>query len=71
MAYSFTVIKFAHNSLVNQSAGLSLFEIVTSYNSRKLIDLRPLPIGDRPSVSVESFAQHLSLYNQNLLANNN
>jgi len=38
---------------------LSPFEVVTGYQPRKPINLLPMSIGDRPSASVESFAQHL------------
>ena len=55
----FLVAEFAYDSSVNRSTGLSPFEIVTGCKSRKPINLLLIPIGDRPSASVESFAQHV------------
>ena len=51
--------EFAYNNSVNQSAGLSPFEIVLGYKPRKSSDLIPLPQHVRVSVSTESFAQHI------------
>lgn len=42
---------------------MSNFNIVTGYKPKKPIDL-PLPISNRPSTSVESFAQHLPNLNE-------
>ena len=52
------VAEFAYNNSVNRSTGISPFEVVTGYRPRKPIDLH-MSIGDRPSASAESFAQHL------------
>jgi len=49
--------EFAYNSFINMYTRLSRFEVVTSFKSGKLIDLLPIPISDRPSVSVEFYAQ--------------
>ena len=53
------MIEFANNSSINRFTGLSPFEVVTSCQPRKHISLLPIPLGDRPSASAESFAQNL------------
>ena len=50
--------EFVYNSSINRSSGLSLFKANTSCKPKKPIDL-PIPIGDRPSASAESFVQHV------------
>ncbi|KAK8942371.1 hypothetical protein KSP39_PZI009407 [Platanthera zijinensis] len=51
--------EFAYNSSVNRTTGLSPFHILLGYEPRKPIDLIPLPLESRPSVSADSFVEHL------------
>ena len=51
--------EFAYNNSINRSTGMSPFEIVHGYKSRKPSDLIPLPQHARVSVLAESFAQHI------------
>lgn len=50
--------KFAYNNSINNCSGLSSFKIDSGRKPRVPRDLLLLPIRDKPSASVESFAQH-------------
>ena len=47
--------KFAYNSSVNRSTGMSPFKVIHGYQSRKSIDLIPLPMYARIFESAEPF----------------
>ena len=51
--------KFAYNSLVNWTIGMSPFEVVYGHHPKKLVDLIPIPLHTRTFETVESFAQHI------------
>ena len=51
--------KFAYNSSVNLSTGLSPFEVVTGAKPRVLVDLAALSIPTRHGKATEDFSQHI------------
>ena len=52
--------EFAHNSFVNKTTGLSPFEIVTGFKSRRPIDLVPIAHHhSRVSDSASAFLSHI------------
>jgi hypothetical protein len=51
--------QIAYNSSVNRSLGMSPFEVVHGYKSRKPLDLIPMSPHASVSMSAEAFAQHL------------
>ena len=48
--------EFAYNSSVNISTGKSPFQVVYGQNPTSVLDLVPLPLGDRISDDGEAFA---------------
>ena len=51
--------KFAYNSFVNRTIGMSPFEVVYGHHPRKLIDLIRVPLHTRTSETAKSFTQHI------------
>ena len=51
--------EFAYNSSVNRSTGKSPFQVVYGRNPTSVLDLVPLPLGDRISDDGEAFADHI------------
>ena len=56
---AFPQAKFAHNSSVNRSTGKSPFQVVYGRNPTSVLDLVPLPLGDKISDDGEAFAEHI------------
>ena len=58
--------EFAYNSSVNRSTRKSPFQIVYGRNPSSVLDLMPLPLGDRISDDGVAFAEHLQQLQQDV-----
>ena len=56
--------EFAYNSSVNRSIGKSPFEVVYGWNPTSVLNLVPLPLGDKISDDGEAFIEHIQQLQQ-------
>ena len=64
MGFGLPQAEFSYNSSVNRSTGKSSFQVVYGRIPTSVLDLVPLPLGDRINDDGEAFAEHIQQLQQ-------
>ena len=60
------IAKFSYNNSINRSIGMSPFEVVHGYTPRRPLDLLPMSLHDRVSMSAVEFASHMHVLHKEI-----